>query len=360
MFSLKHITKMSRLMLEAAAVDDNVEMFQQLANELQAEKFDLSVLIHASKRYPSLLEYAVNNRYLQVAAYLMQHFSFHHKEIISAYNLLSSALNTSIYSCYSSSYTFCTSSSKKKDDPVKTYQRIICLIDLIPQDIKKKVVEVFLKGILNPSRPAVLREVLDHIPGGITELEEYDEIVKQVIESSNENAMQVLIECLGLRMHLMDEDTYGYTVVERVMNKYMSDVTANKEVRVQPSEGAAQKERMDEEAMNEEAKEGEKEAAVVELKRKMKTSNGSISNILEMVLKNANGLPRCLTNHEAVQKRVKKDSEEASKGNFGRRLCLGTKTKSSEYQYKSNGAMNMLGQLHQANEHNSCVCYKQC
>ena len=348
-FSLKYVTKMSRLMLEASAVDDNVEMFQQLVKELEAEKFDLSVLIHASKRYPSLLEYAVNNKYLQVAIYLMKHFSFRNKEVLSAYSLLTSSLSMSFNSSYSVSYT--SSSSKKKKDSVQIYQMVICLIDLIPQGIKKKVVEVFLKGILNPSRPAVLREVLDHIPGGITELEEYDEIVQQVIESSNQDAMQVLIECLGLRMHLMDEDTYGYTVVERVMNKYMNTVTTNKEVRVQKSEGAVEKERMEEEALNEEAKEGEKEAAMVELKRKMKTSQGSISDILELVLKNADGLPRCLTTPEAVQKRVKKDSEEASNGHFGRRLCLGVKNKSSEYKYQSNAAMNKLNQMVPAVEH---------
>ena len=53
-FSLKYFTKKSRLMLEASAVDDNVEMFQLLVKELETEKLDLSVLIHASKRYPCL------------------------------------------------------------------------------------------------------------------------------------------------------------------------------------------------------------------------------------------------------------------------------------------------------------------
>ena len=100
-------------MLEASAVDDNVEMFQLLVKELETEKLDLSVLIHASKRYPSLLEYCVKNGYLKVAIYLMKHFTFRNKEIISAYSLLTSSLNMSFnYVCFPS---FPSSSGKKKD-----------------------------------------------------------------------------------------------------------------------------------------------------------------------------------------------------------------------------------------------------
>lgn len=334
--------------MEAAVVDTDLEIFQQLLKELEAQKFDLNVLVRSSKRYPSLLEYAVNNKNLKVAGYLMKHFTFRNKEIISAYSLLSSSLNVS----YTGWVRVC-SNRVKKDDPVKLYQEVIYMIDIIPEGIKKKVVEVFLRGILNYSSPVVLREVLDHIPGGITELEEYDGVVERVIDSSNEDAMQVLIECLGLRVHMMDEDPYGYTVVERVMKKYMDAVTSNNAVRIQKSEGSEERERMEEEKLNEEAKQGENEAALVALKRKMKSKEGCISNMLDMVLRNADGLPRSLTTSDAVQKRVKKDSEEASANNFGHRLCLGSRTRGeTEYTYRQNVAMNKITQMPSPVEHN--------
>ena len=91
-FTMKYHPKEGRLVLEAVALLDSPELFQLVEKELTALAFDVPMLVKSSTTYPSLLEYSVQNKSLTMAAYLLEHFTFREKEILSMYGLLGSKL----------------------------------------------------------------------------------------------------------------------------------------------------------------------------------------------------------------------------------------------------------------------------
>lgn len=110
-----------------------------------------------------------------------------------------------------------------KENLVVLYQNIIHLIDLLPVNYRSKAIEKLLQN-MQMTQTEVLQEVLEHIPRDLSQLEDYDKIVEKVIEGESADAMHFMIESLGLRAHLMDENAKGYTVVESVMQHYMKNV----------------------------------------------------------------------------------------------------------------------------------------
>ena len=79
------------------------------------------------------------------------------------------------------------------------------------------------------------------------------------------------------------------------------------------------------------------------LYRLLQTEPESIAKMLELVLAAGNGLKRELISIDEVQKRVKRDAEEVSKRNKGRR-GVGRMQEQEAYTYKRNNATGSLEQ----------------
>ena len=355
-FTLKYHKKDARLLLQLATANNNVQVFQQLLKQLEAEQFDLKQLVHASKQYPSLLEYSVNMQCFSMTAYLLQTFSFRGYELCSAFQLLASKLNEINVSYYRSTLARMPGMRIRRPpmtamrmasvmDPVELYSTIISLVDLIPVDSKSKILDVFIRTILTTPRPAILREVLEHVPGGVTELSDYDQIVTQVIQSHSDDAMQILIDCLGLRARLMHEDSRGRTVVDSVMDEFVEKTTHNQEIQQARRDDAEEVEKMEEEE-REMFADTEEKKKLVTLEKKYVSGKKSLVRMLKLVLEGANGQPRVLTTAEAVQKRVKRESKKVAESTFrGRRRCIQRGIQDSDYVYKTNPRMQTMTNL---------------
>ena len=355
-FTLKHHKRDARLLLQLAAANNNMQVFQQLLKELEAEQLDLKQLVHASKQYPSLLEYSINTQCFAMATYLLQTFSFREYELCSAYQLLAGRLHEINASYYRSTLSLMPGRHIRRTpirakkmavamDPVELYSAIIALVDLIPVGSKPKILEIFIRSILTTPRPAILQEVLEHVPGGATELSDYDQIVAQVIQSHSDDAMQILIDCLGLRARLMHEDSRGRTVVDSVMDEFVGKTTLNQNIRPVRRDDAEEVEKMEEQ---ERAMFGdtEEKKQLVALEKKYLPGKNSLVRMMKLVLEGAHGQSRVLTTPEAVQKRVKRESKKAAESTFrGRRRCIQRGVQDSDYTYKTNARMQIMANL---------------
>ena len=177
----------------------------------------------------------------------------------------------------------------------------------------------------------------------ITSLENADSIVQCVIDSMNEAGMRFLIETMGLKSQIMKENPRGYTVIERVMTKYIERSMTRQGVATAKAEDVdreEQRQKAKEEALE---KKSEEDKARVHLYRLLQTEPESIAKMLELVLATGNGQKRELISIDEVQKRVKKDAEEVSKRNKGRR-GVGRMQEQEAYTYKRNNATGSLEQ----------------
>lgn len=360
-FTMKFHPKEGRLVLEAVTLLDSSELFQLVEKELTALAFDVPTLVKSSTTYPSLLEYAVQNKSLTMAAYLLEHFSFREKEILSMYELLGSRLSE-MNNNWENMNTqkrrlsqACSDWNRRtleKENLVVLYQRIIHLIDLLPANYRSKAIEKLLQR-MEMTHTAVLQEVLEHIPHDLNQLEDYDQIVEKVIQNESADAMRFLIESLGLRAHLMDENAKGYTVVESVMQRYMNNVCTKTAIAPACNENKDEEDKKVKMFIEEEGKSDATQAPYVQLWEKLTPKPQNVAGLLDVVLKSANGMPRVLTTAEKVQKRVKRDSEAVSNDtSSSRRRCLGDRSKSDVYTYRTNRATDGLTNLNTPSEKN--------
>lgn len=360
-FTMKFHPKEGRLVLEAVALLDNPELFQLVEKELTALAFDVPTLVKSSTTYPSLLEFAVQNKSLTMAAYLLEHFSFREKEILSMYGLLGSKLsemNTTWEGLNMQKRKMSKPSSDwnrrmlEKENLVVLYQRIIHLIDLLPANYRNKAIEKLLQN-MQMTQTEVLQEVLDHIPSDLKQLEDYDKVVEKVIEGESADAMRFMIESLGLRAHLMDENAKGYTVVESVMQHYMNNICTKQAIAPTCNENQDENDKDEKMFIEEEGKTDATQTPYVQLWKKLTPKPQNVADMLDVVLKNADGMPRVLTTPEKVQQRVKRDSEAVSNDtSSSRRRCLGDRSKSDVYTYRTNRATDGLTNLVTPNERN--------
>ena len=178
----------------------------------------------------------------------------------------------------------------------------------------------------------------------ITSLENADSIVQCVIDSMNEAGMRFLIETMGLKSQLMKENPRGYTVIERVMTKYIERSLTRQGVATTKAEDVDREEQRQKAKEEELEKKSEEDKARVHLYRLLQTEPQSIAKMLELVLATGNGKKRELISIDEVQKRVKKDAEEVSKQKGGRR-GVGRMQGQEEYTYKRNNGTDSLVQM---------------
>ena len=381
-FGPESLQKQGRVLLEAVTMVNDVEAFKRYEALLGERGYDVKQLVKSSKAFPSLLEFAMNGQFFNTAEYLIEHFAFRDKEVVSAYSLLASAMNCMNVTLEEEEPRRVRRGSRQKRDyPLTLYSSAVRLIQRIPAGLKDRVLDVLMKQLLESNRSRLVEDVVGASVKGeksekesekesekdsmevekskeskesekdstenetkpITSLENADSIVQCVIDSMNEAGMRFLIETMGLKSQIMKENPRGYTVIERVMTKYIERSMTRQGVAATKAEDAdreEQRQKAKEEALE---KKSEEDKARVHLYRLLQTEPESIAKMLELVLATGNGQKRELISIDEVQKRVKKDAEEVSKRNKGRR-GVGRMQEQEAYTYKRNNATGSLEQ----------------
>ena len=392
-FGPESLQKQGRVLLEAVTMVNDVEAFKRYEALLGERGYDVKQLVKSSKAFPSLLEFAMNGQFFNTAEYLIEHFTFRDKEVVSAYTLLASAMTgMNVNLEEEEPRRVRRGSRQKKDYPLTLYSSAVRLIQRIPARLKDRVLDVLMKQLLESNRSRLVEDVVGASVKGeksekesekeseegekesekesekdsmevekskeskesekdskenetkpITSLENADSIVQCVIDSMNEAGMRFLIETMGLKSQIMKENPRGYTVIERVMTKYIERSMTRQGVTTAKAEDAdreEQRQKAKEEALE---KKSEEDKARVHLYRLLQTEPESIAKMLELVLATGNGQKRELISIDEVQKRVKKDAEEVSKRNKGRR-GVGRMQEQEAYTYKRNNATGSLEQ----------------
>ena len=402
-FGPESLQKQGRVLLEAVTMVNDVEAFKRYEALLGERGYDVKQLVKSSKAFPSLLEFAMNGQFFNTAEYLIEHFAFRDKEVVSAYTLLASAMNCMNVNLEEEEPRRVRRGSRQKRDyPLTLYSSAVRLIQRIPAGLKDRVLDVLMKQLLESNRSRLVEDVVGASVKGeksekesekeseegekesekeseegeksekesekdsmevekskeskesekdstenetkpITSLENADSIVQCVIDSMNEAGMRFLIETMGLKSQIMKENPRGYTVIERVMTKYIERSMTRQGVTTAKAEDAdreEQRQKAKEEALE---KKSEEDKARVHLYRLLQTEPESIAKMLELVLATGNGQKRELISIDEVQKRVKKDAEEVSKRNKGRR-GVGRMQEQEAYTYKRNNATGSLEQ----------------
>ena len=371
-FGPESLQKQGRVLLEAVTMVNDVEAFKRYEALLGERGYDVKQLVKSSKAFPSLLEFAMNGQFFNTAEYLIEHFAFRDKEVVSAYTLLASAMTGMTVNLEEEEPRRVRRGSRqKKDYPLTLYSSAVRLIQRIPAGLKDRVLDVLMKGLLESNRSRLVEDVVgasvkesekdsmevekskeskesekdskENETKPITSLENADSIVQCVIDSMNEAGMRFLIETMGLKSQIMKENPRGYTVIERVMTKYIERSMTRQGVTTAKAEDAdreEQRQKAKEEALE---KKSEEDKARVHLYRLLQTEPESIAKMLELVLAAGNGEKRELISIEEVQKRVKKDAEEVSKRNKGRR-GVGRMQEQEAYTYKRNNGTECLEQ----------------
>ena len=387
-FGPESLQKQGRVLLEAVTMVNDVEAFKRYEALLGERGYDVKQLVKSSKAFPSLLEFAMNGQFFNTAEYLIEHFSFRDKEVVSAYTLLASAMTGMTVNLEEEEPRRVRRGSRqKKDYPLTLYSSAVRLIQRIPAGLKDRVLDVLMKGLLESNRSRLVEDVVGASVKGeksekeseegeksekesekdsmevekskeskesekdsketetkpITSLENADSIVQCVIDSMNEAGMRFLIETMGLKSQIMKENPRGYTVIERVMTKYIERSMTRQGVAATKAEDVdreEQRQKAKEEALE---KKSEEDKARVHLYRLLQTEPESIAKMLELVLAAGNGLKRELISIDEVQKRVKRDAEEVSKRNKGRR-GVGRMQEQEAYTYKRNNGTECLEQ----------------
>lgn len=390
-FGPESLQKQGRVLLEAVTMVNDVEAFKRYEALLGERGYDVKQLVKSSKAFPSLLEFAMNGQFFNTAEYLIEHFAFRDKEVVSAYTLLASAMTgMNVNLEEEEPRRVRRGSRQKKDYPLTLYSSAVRLIQRIPAGLKDRVLDVLMKQLLESNRSRLVEDVVgasvkeseksekESVKGEksekesekesekdsmrvekeskesekdskenetkpITSLENADSIVQCVIDSMNEAGMRFLIETMGLKSQIMKENPRGYTVIERVMTKYIERSMTRQGVTTAKAEDAdreEQRQKAKEEALE---KKSEEDKARVHLYRLLQTEPESIAKMLELVLATGNGQKRELISIDEVQKRVKKDAEEVSKRNKGRR-GVGRMQEQEAYTYKRNNATGSLEQ----------------
>lgn len=388
-FGPESLQKKGRVLLEAVTMVNDVEAFKRYEALLGERGYDVKQLVKSSKAFPSLLEFAMNGQFFNTAEYLIEHFTFRDKEVVSAYTLLASAMNCMNVTLEEEEPRRVRRGSRQKRDyPLTLYSSAVRLIQRIPARLKDRVLDVLMKQLLESNRSRLVEDVVGASVKGeksekesekeseesekesekdsmevenskeskesekdsketetkpITSLENADSIVQCVIDSMNEAGMRFLIETMGLKSQIMKENPRGYTVIERVMTKYIERSMTRQGVAATKAEDVdreEQRQKAKEEALE---KKSEEDKARVHLYRLLQTEPESIAKMLELVLAAGNGLKRELISIDEVQKRVKRDAEEVSKRNKGRR-GVGRMQEQEAYTYKRNNATGSLEQ----------------
>ena len=371
-FGPESLQKQGRVLLEAVTMVNDVEAFKRYEALLGERGYDVKQLVKSSKAFPSLLEFAMNGQFFNTAEYLIEHFSFRDKEVVSAYTLLASAMTGMTVNLEEEEpRRMRRGSRQKKDYPLTLYSSAVRLIQRIPAGLKDRVLDVLMKGLLESNRSRLVEDVVgasvkesekdsmevekskeskesekdskENETKPITSLENADSIVQCVIDSMNEAGMRFLIETMGLKSQIMKENPRGYTVIERVMTKYIERSMTRQGVAATKAEDVdreEQRQKAKEEALE---KKSEEDKARVHLYRLLQTEPESIAKMLELVLAAGNGEKRELISIDEVQKRVKKDAEEVSKRNKGRR-GVGRMQEQEAYTYKRNNGTECLEQ----------------
>lgn len=371
-FGPESLQKQGRVLLEAVTMVNDVEAFKRYEALLGERGYDVKQLVKSSKAFPSLLEFAMNGQFFNTAEYLIEHFTFRDKEVVSAYTLLASAMTgMNVNLEEEEPRRVRRGSRQKKDYPLTLYSSAVRLIQRIPAGLKDRVLDVLMKQLLESNRSRLVEDVVgasvkesekdsmevekskeskesekdstENETKPITSLENADSIVQCVIDSMNEAGMRFLIETMGLKSQIMKENPRGYTVIERVMTKYIERSMTRQGVTTAKAEDAdreEQRQKAKEEALE---KKSEEDKARVHLYRLLQTEPESIAKMLELVLATGNGQKRELISIDEVQKRVKKDAEEVSKRNKGRR-GVGRMQEQEAYTYKRNNATGSLEQ----------------
>lgn len=371
-FGPESLQKQGRVLLEAVTMVNDVEAFKRYEALLGERGYDVKQLVKSSKAFPSLLEFAMNGQFFNTAEYLIEHFTFRDKEVVSAYTLLASAMTgMNVNLEEEEPRRVRRGSRQKKDYPLTLYSSAVRLIQRIPAGLKDRVLDVLMKQLLESNRSRLVEDVVgasvkesekdsmevekskeskesekdstENETKPITSLENADSIVQCVIDSMNEAGMRFLIETMGLKSQIMKENPRGYTVIERVMTKYIERSMTRQGVTTAKAEDAdreEQRQKAKEEALE---KKSEEDKARVHLYRLLQTEPESIAKMLELVLATGNGQKRELISIDEVQKRVKKDAEEVSKQNKGRR-GVGRMQEQEAYTYKRNNATGSLEQ----------------
>ena len=381
-FGPESLQKQGRVLLEAVTMVNDVEAFKRYEALLGERGYDVKQLVKSSKAFPSLLEFAMNGQFFNTAEYLIEHFTFRDKEVVSAYTLLASAMTGMTVNLEEEEPRRVRRGSRqRKDYPLTLYSSAVRLIQRIPAGLKDRVLDVLMKGLLESNRSRLVEDVVGASVKGeksekesekesekdsmevekskeskesekdsketetkpITSLENADSIVQCVIDSMNEAGMRFLIETMGLKSQIMKENPRGYTVIERVMTKYIERSMTRQGVAATKAEDVdreEQRQKAKEEALE---KKSEEDKARVHLYRLLQTEPESIAKMLELVLAAGNGLKRELISIDEVQKRVKRDAEEVSKRNKGRR-GVGRMQEQEAYTYKRNNGTECLEQ----------------
>ena len=371
-FGPESLQKQGRVLLEAVTMVNDVEAFKRYEALLGERGYDVKQLVKSSKAFPSLLEFAMNGQFFNTAEYLIEHFTFRDKEVVSAYTLLASAMTgMNVNLEEEEPRRVRRGSRQKKDYPLTLYSSAVRLIQRIPARLKDRVLDVLMKQLLESNRSRLVEDVVgasvkesekdsmevekskeskesekdskENETKPITSLENADSIVQCVIDSMNEAGMRFLIETMGLKSQIMKENPRGYTVIERVMTKYIERSMTRQGVTTAKAEDAdreEQRQKAKEEALE---KKSEEDKARVHLYRLLQTEPESIAKMLELVLATGNGQKRELISIDEVQKRVKKDAEEVSKRNKGRR-GVGRMQEQEAYTYKRNNGTECLEQ----------------
>ena len=388
-FGPESLQKQGRVLLEAVTMVNDVEAFKRYEALLGERGYDVKQLVKSSKAFPSLLEFAMNGQFFNTAEYLIEHFAFRDKEVVSAYSLLASAMTgMNVNLEEEEPRRVRRGSRQKKDYPLTLYSSAVRLIQRIPARLKDRVLDVLMKQLLESNRSRLVEDVVGASVKGeksekeseteseesekesekdsmevekskeskesekdsketetkpITSLENADSIVQCVIDSMNEAGMRFLIETMGLKSQIMKENPRGYTVIERVMTKYIERSMTRQGVAATKAEDVdreEQRQKAKEEALE---KKGEEDKARVHLYRLLQTEPESIAKMLELVLAAGNGEKRELISIDEVQKRVKRDAEEVSKRNKGRR-GVGRMQEQEAYTYKRNNGTECLEQ----------------
>lgn len=371
-FGPESLQKQGRVLLEAVTMVNDVEAFKRYEALLGERGYDVKQLVKSSKAFPSLLEFAMNGQFFNTAEYLIEHFAFRDKEVVSAYTLLASAMTgMNVNLEEEEPRRVRRGSRQKRDYPLTLYSSAVRLIQRIPARLKDRVLDVLMKQLLESNRSRLVEDVVgasvkesekdsmevekskeskesekdstENETKPITSLENADSIVQCVIDSMNEAGMRFLIETMGLKSQIMKENPRGYTVIERVMTKYIERSMTRQGVAATKAEDVdreEQRQKAKEEALE---KKSEEDKARVHLYRLLQTEPESIAKMLELVLAAGNGEKRELISIEEVQKRVKKDAEEVSKRNKGRR-GVGRMQEQEAYTYKRNNGTECLEQ----------------
>ena len=384
-FGPESLQKQGRVLLEAVTMVNDVEAFKRYEALLGERGYDVKQLVKSSKAFPSLLEFAMNGQFFNTAEYLIEHFTFRDKEVVSAYTLLASAMTGMTVNLEEEEPRRVRRGSRqKKDYPLTLYSSAVRLIQRIPAGLKDRVLDVLMKGLLESNRSRLVgasvkgeksekesekeseesekesekdsmevekskeskeseKDSKENETKPITSLENADSIVQCVIDSMNEAGMRFLIETMGLKSQIMKENPRGYTVIERVMTKYIERSMTRQGVATAKAEDVdreEQRQKAKEEALE---KKSEEDKARVHLYRLLQTEPESIAKMLELVLAAGNGLKRELISIDEVQKRVKRDAEEVSKRNKGRR-GVGRMQEQEAYTYKRNNGTECLEQ----------------